>query len=234
MIGAVVCCAASIAGDNLQDLKAGHMIGASPWRQQVMLGVGAVASALVMAPVLNLLLQGVRHGSRDSRASAVAAGGAGHAHGVRFARHVRRPAAVEHGDHRHGAIGVLSSSRSRDPEEAGKTGVRTPVLAAAVGIYLPLELEVPIFVGGAARLASRSAGWLRASGGVRPSKEDVERLTRRGMLFAAGLITGESLMGVLIAIGIVASGRDDVLALPAGLQFGGWVGFLALVALAAS
>ena len=57
MIGAVVCCAACIAGDNLQDLKAGHIIGASPWRQQVMLGIGAVACAAVMAPVLNLLLQ---------------------------------------------------------------------------------------------------------------------------------------------------------------------------------
>src|SRR5690606_15858269 len=49
MIGAVVCCAACIAGDNLQDLKAGHIIGASPWRQQLMLGIGALACALIMA-----------------------------------------------------------------------------------------------------------------------------------------------------------------------------------------
>ena len=55
MIGAVVCCAACIAGDNLQDLKCGYIVGATPWRQQVMLAVGAVSSALVMAPVLNLL-----------------------------------------------------------------------------------------------------------------------------------------------------------------------------------
>src|SRR6185436_5840916 len=55
MIGAVVCCAACIAGDNLQDLKCGYIIGASPWRQQVMLAIGALASALVLAPVLNLL-----------------------------------------------------------------------------------------------------------------------------------------------------------------------------------
>lgn len=55
MIGAVVCCAAAVAGDNLQDLKCGYMIGATPWRQQVMLAIGAVSCALVMAPVLNLL-----------------------------------------------------------------------------------------------------------------------------------------------------------------------------------
>ncbi|MFM7433943.1 MAG: OPT family oligopeptide transporter, partial [Gammaproteobacteria bacterium] len=57
MIGAVVCCAACIAGDNLQDLKCGHIVGATPWRQQVMLAIGAASSALVMAPVLNLLEQ---------------------------------------------------------------------------------------------------------------------------------------------------------------------------------
>jgi putative OPT family oligopeptide transporter len=55
MIGAVVCCAACIAGDNLQDLKCGYIVGATPWRQQVMLAIGAASSALVMAPVLNLL-----------------------------------------------------------------------------------------------------------------------------------------------------------------------------------
>ncbi len=55
MIGAVVCCAACIGGDNLQDLKCGYIVGATPWRQEVMLAIGAVSSALVMAPVLTLL-----------------------------------------------------------------------------------------------------------------------------------------------------------------------------------
>src|SRR6202041_501087 len=55
-IGAVVCNAAAVAGDNLQDLKAGQLVGATPWRQQVMLMVGVIASAAVMAPVMNVLL----------------------------------------------------------------------------------------------------------------------------------------------------------------------------------
>ena len=55
MIGAVVCCAAAVGGDNLQDLKAGYLVGATPWKQQLMLGIGALSCALVMAPVLNLL-----------------------------------------------------------------------------------------------------------------------------------------------------------------------------------
>ena len=58
-------------------------------------------------------------------------------------------------------------------------------------------------------------------------------MTRRGMLFAAGLITGEALVGVLIAIPIVATGHDDVFALPKSLQFGGWLGLLMLAGLAA-
>jgi len=57
MIGSVVCCAACIGGDNLQDLKCGYLVGATPWRQQVMLAIGAFSCALVMAPVLNLLLK---------------------------------------------------------------------------------------------------------------------------------------------------------------------------------
>jgi len=117
--------------------------------------------------------------------------------------------------------------------KAGKTGVRAPVLAAAVGIYLPLELEVPIFLGGL--LAYVAERRLTAGIGLfKPTTEEIERLTRKGMLFAAGLITGEALVGVLIAIPIVVTKRDDVFALPQYLQFGGWLGlaFLAVVAAA--
>src|SRR5690606_20069788 len=57
MIGAVVCCAAAVGGDNLQDLKAGYIVGATPWKQQLMLMIGAFSCALIMAPVLDLLAE---------------------------------------------------------------------------------------------------------------------------------------------------------------------------------
>ena len=57
LIGAVVCCAAAIAGDNMQDLKTGYIVGATPWKQQVMQAVGVVAASLVLAPVLQLLMK---------------------------------------------------------------------------------------------------------------------------------------------------------------------------------
>jgi putative OPT family oligopeptide transporter len=231
MIGAVVCCAASIAGDNLQDLKAGHMIGASPWRQQVMLGVGAIASALIMAPVLNLLLKayGMGPATADHPQSLQAAQATlmeSVSRGM-FGGHLPWSMVIA-------GMGIGAAIIVVDEIlKAGKSGVRTPVLAAAVGIYLPLELEVPIFLGGLlAYIAER-----RLTAGIglfKPAPEEIERLTRRGMLFAAGLITGEALVGVLIAIPIVVSGRDDVFALPEFLRFGGWLGlaFLAVLAYA--
>ncbi|GAI30602.1 unnamed protein product, partial [marine sediment metagenome] len=57
IIGSVVCCAAAIAGDNMQDLKAGYIVGATPWKQQVMQIVGTLSAALVMAPILTLLFK---------------------------------------------------------------------------------------------------------------------------------------------------------------------------------
>ena len=87
---------------------------------------------------------------------------------------------------------------------------RTPVLAVAVGIYLPLYISTTIFLGGwIAHLAAR--------GRAHPHGES---LGGRGMLFAAGLVAGESLTGVILAIPIVASGRADIAALPASLQLG--------------
>jgi putative OPT family oligopeptide transporter len=230
MIGAVVCCAASIAGDNLQDLKAGHMIGASPWRQQVMLGVGGVATALIMAPTLNLLLKAYGMGPAtaahpNSLQAAQATLMESVARGM-FGGHL--PWSMVIAGVATGAVIIVVDEILK----AGKTGIRAPVLAAAVGIYLPLELEVPIFVGGLlAWFAQRRL--LAGLGGVQPSSEEIERLSRKGMLFAAGLITGEALVGVGIALVIVVSGSAEPIALPAAFQFGGWLGLLLLAGLAA-
>jgi hypothetical protein len=67
---------------------------------------------------------------------------------------------------------------------------------------------------------------------VHGDNPDTERAKRNGVLFAAGLITGEALMGIVIAIPIVLSGRADVIALPPGLQFGEWLGLLVVGLLA--
>jgi putative OPT family oligopeptide transporter len=104
---------------------------------------------------------------------------------------------------------------------------RVPVLACAIGIYLPIELMVPIFLGGLLSYAVE-----RASGVNRDDEEAVAKVHQRGTLFAAGLITGEALMGIAIAFPIVYSERLDVLNLPSSLQFGGWLGLLLLAVIA--
>ena len=218
MIGAVVCCAACIGGDNLQDLKCGYIVGATPWKQQVMLAIGAASSALVMAPVLNLLLKAYGIGvptaeHPDPLIAPQATLMASVAKGM-FGGHLPW-GMISIG----AAIGVAVIVWDQWLKQRGSE-FRAPVLAVAVGIYLPLELAVPIFAGGL-------LAWLvEKKLGVHGETPEAERAKRNGMLFAAGLITGEALMGIFIAIPIVTSGRADVLALPAGLQFGGWLGLL--------
>jgi putative OPT family oligopeptide transporter len=217
MIGAVVCCAACVAGDNLQDLKAGYLVGATPWRQQVMLAVGSISCAMVMAPTLNLLADAYGIG------------------GVPTEQHPRPLQAPQANLMASVAKGLFGGELPWDMIAIGavigvvviifdlilkakKAPFRVPVLAAAIGIYLPLETMVPIFVGGLLNyLVTRTFGK-----GL--TEEQQEKRNRTGMLFAAGLITGEALMGILMAIPIVAAGRGDVMALPGGLQIGGSMG----------
>jgi len=223
MIGAVVCCAACIAGDNLQDLKCGYMIGATPWRQQVMLAIGAISCALVMAPVLNLL----------ARAYGIGVPTAEHPNPL-LAPQATLMASVSKGLFGGelpwnmiwigAAVGALIIVLDETLKRRGAK-FRVPVLAAAVGIYLPLDLTTPIFLGGLLT-------WIveHRTGSVL-NGEAAERIHRKGVLFSAGLITGEALMGIIIAIPIVAAGRADVLALPDNLQFGKLLGLVIFAAI---
>ncbi|WP_141453699.1 oligopeptide transporter, OPT family [Pseudoxanthomonas sp. z9] len=221
MIGAVVCCAAAVGGDNLQDLKAGYLVGATPWKQQLMLGIGAFSCALIMAPVLNLLAQAYGIGAPtpehpNSLAAPQANLMASVARGL-FGGEL--PWAMI-------GIGAVVGALVIAFDEwlkSRKARFRVPVLAAAIGIYLPLELMVPIFLGGLLAHLVERFHKVRAD-----DEEGRDRVHRPGVLFSAGLITGEALMGIAIAIPIVASARADVLALPEGWHFSQWIGLAVL------
>lgn len=221
MIGAVVCCAASIAGDNLQDLKCGYMIGATPWRQQVMLAIGAISCALVMAPVLNLLAQayGIGPPTPDHPNSLSAPQATLMASVARGMFGGKLPwTLVWIG----AAIGAVIIAIDEVQKKRGSS-FRVPVLAAAVGIYLPMEYTAPIFIGGLiTHLVERAYGKIS-------STEEGEKIHRKGVLFSAGLITGEALVGILMALPIVISKRADVLALPESMQLGEWLGLALFV-----
>jgi putative OPT family oligopeptide transporter len=207
LIGGVVACAVAIAGDNLHDLKTGYLLGATPWKQQLMLIIGTIASALVMAPVLNLLLK---------------AYGIGPASAARpdslTAPQATLMAAVSRGVFQGGlpwgmiiigmVVAILIILLDIRLERRGAS-FRAPVLAVAIGIYLPFELGVPIFVGGIiSALVKRRLN--RQKEGADEGK--FRSAEQRGMLISSGLITGEALVGILMAIPIVVSGRSDVLA----------------------
>ena len=216
MIGAVVCCAAAVGGDNLQDLKTGYLVGATPWKQQLMLGIGAFSCALIMAPVLNLLQQAYGIGSKTlpaPQANLMASVAKGLFGGELPWTMIGIGAVV-------GAVVIAIDGWLK------KTGkrFRVPVLAAAIGIYLPLELMVPIFLGGL--LAHLVQRFHRVRDG---DEAGLDRIHRPGVLFSAGLITGEALMGIAIALPIVISQDAEVLALPVDLGAAAqWVGLAVL------
>jgi putative OPT family oligopeptide transporter len=198
----------------MQDLKAGRILGATPVKQQIMQVVGTIAAAFVMAPVLTLLLAAYGIGvptaehpdplaaPQATLMAAVAGGvfGGGLPWGM-----------VAWGV----VLGAAVIALDARLEARGAT-FRAPVLAVAVGIYLPLELSVAIFLGGLVAWAVNRFHLRRAAMGGTSLKAplDAARLEgdRNGLLFAAGLITGEALVGILLAVPIVVAGRGEVLA----------------------
>ncbi|MCH2153433.1 MAG: oligopeptide transporter, OPT family [Phycisphaerales bacterium] len=217
LIGAVVCCAAAIGGDNLQDLKSGHILGATPWKMQVMQVVGVVAAAAVMAPVLNLLLQAYGIGTvtvadqtpleapQASLMASVAEGvfGKGLPWNMVFI-----------GMGLAGLIIILDLIL-----ESRRARFRTPVLAVAVGVYLPLELAGPILVGGIIHwlLHGRHKNVEQMEGEYSADMLQLrESGERKGLLMAAGLITGEAILGILLAIPLVLAEGSNPLAIGGG------------------
>jgi putative OPT family oligopeptide transporter len=192
LIGAVVCCAAAIAGDNMQDLKAGHILGATPYKQQIMQMVGVIAGALTIPFVLNALLQAYGMGAPtletpNSLAAPQATLMQSVAEGIFGAglpwTMVYIGAAI--------AVAIIIADQYL---KAKGSDFRMPILAVAVGLYLPFELDSSIFLGGVlAWMISRST----------KGAANKDRADNGGLLLASGLITGEALMGIFIAIAIV-------------------------------
>jgi putative OPT family oligopeptide transporter len=219
VIGAVVCCAAAMGGDNLQDLKTGHLVGATPWKQQIMQVVGVLTGAVVLVPVLSLLQ--AKYGIGEPTAA--------HPHPL-SAPQATLMASLTKSVFGAGlpwplvGLGALIGSGiilvDRRLERRGSE-FRLPVLAVALGIYLPLKLSAAICVGGLLAEVSRKAGGAS------------DEPSRRGLLFAAGLITGEALMGIVLALPIALTTlwpelSADPFSLFSVPPLGGWPGLVVM------
>ncbi|MFH1852085.1 MAG: oligopeptide transporter, OPT family [Candidatus Neomarinimicrobiota bacterium] len=191
-IGAVVCCAAAIGGDNLQDLKTGQIVGATPWKQQIMQAVGVIAGSFVMMPVLWMLhkkygIGGDAHLPLELQGHALEAPQANLM--ANIARGVFNQDLPWNLIIMGAILAIVIIAVDKHLQRAGST-FRTPILAVAVGTYLPFHLSTPIFIGGL--LSYLTIGKVSPSG-----KDDINQ---KGLLIASGLITGEALIGILLAV----------------------------------
>ena len=227
LIGSVVACAAAIAGDNMQDLKAGHVLGATPFRQQIMQMVGVIAAAFAMPFILELLNQAYGFGPATAEhPNALAAPQAtlmqSVAGGVFGGGLPWTMVFIGMG------LGVLIIIADKIQEKRGSEW-RIPVLAVAVGLYLPFELDSAIMLGGViAWMVERYQQKNKTSGDEFNAAK--QRSNRTGLLFASGLITGEALIGILIAIPIVITERNDFMAV-VDETFGSLPGLAVIIAI---
>lgn len=189
MTGAVVCTAAAMAGDSLHDLATGYHVGATPRALEIGVLLGAIASSFVMAPVLNLLIgsygiAGTAKAGPDALPAPQAFLMAGVTRGVFGGNLPWTMIGIG------AALAIILAALDRRLEHRGRT-LRTPVMPVALGLYLPFGLSITILAGSLAGL------W---------SDRDKGAPHGAGLLFAAGLIAGEALMGVasgaLVTMGV--------------------------------
>ena len=200
-IGGIICIIAAIAGDTSQDLKTGFIVGATPKKQQIGEMIGVVVSAAAIGFVLYLLNEAWGYGTEQ----------------IPAAQATMMKMLVE---------GIMNAQL---PWALIFTGVfiavvveilKVPVMPFAVGMYLPFSLSAGIMAGGIVRfIVERIKG---------TDKEKKER-TDRGILFTSGLIAGEGIMGIVLAVIAVAK-LDAAITLPFSLpQIGSLIIFIILL-----
>ncbi|EPF79830.1 OPT family oligopeptide transporter [Acinetobacter rudis] len=194
---------ACISNDNLQDLKTGYLIYATPAKQQIALIIGCVAGAIVIAPVLDLLYQAYGFTGALPRSDM-------DPHQALAAPQAILITTIAQGIFSHQlewtyiligvGLGIFLIILDGLIKALSSNNISLPVLAVGMGIYLPPSVNMPLFVG------ALMFWWIKRQA-VKDNNDPqhLQRVERRGTLFAAGLIVGESLMGILMALIIVIS-----------------------------
>ena len=207
-VAGVVCCAACTAGDISQDLKTGYQVGATPAKQQIGMILGAAIPSFIIAPILTVLHASYGIGIQVKE-------------GVKFlkAPQANLFASITQAMFNSGSslpwnmvmigIGVGVALIIIDSYlQRRNSSFRMYVMPVAVGIYLPWSLSVPILLGGlAALIAFKLVG-----------QEHEKEAEHRGVLFGSGLIAGESLMGIIIALFIFVKLEIPGVRLPGAAQ----------------
>lgn len=214
LVASVIVTTASIANDNLQDLKTGRIVGATPWCQQVALIAGVLVGAAVIGPLLSLLYEAYgfvgalpREGMEAGNAMPApqAALTSQIAGGI---VHRTLPWTMVLIGAGLGVVLVALETRLR------RRGLTFPALTVGIGMYLPLAVEMTIAIGGVlAWIAERRLRRHARPRGEEAEVKAVDGARRRGVLLASGFLVGESFVGVVLAAGDTLAGRSAALAL---------------------
>jgi len=208
LIASIVASSAAIAGDVMQDLKTGHMVGATPKLQQIAEIIGVITGALVIAPTLKLLHSafGITDTAclREAEINGRDCSNALYAPQAELIGDIVRGAFIGDVNLQMIALGVFIA--------IVLIRLKMPVMSVAIGIYLPLGLSVPIMLGGIISYFTLRSAHLRIDGEIRdvPSKKAkaaAKEVENRGVLIGAGFIAGESILGVFVAL-LIVSGID--------------------------
>lgn len=214
ILSAIISCAAAITTDTIQDLKAGKMVGATPWKQQVMLILGVLASALVIPLILELLfnaygMAGVypRPGMDPSQSlSAPQAAMMAIVTEAVFTHQLPWPLLWA-------GFGIALFFLMAN-HFLKRKGLHVIVLAIGLGIYLPLDATTPMVLG--SFIAYIVTLFYRKKHLSRPSfftNTRIETHKQKALLLACGLVAGSALMGVILAIPFALSESTDVLSI---------------------
>lgn len=196
IIGSVVTGIAAIANDNTQDLKVGQLIGATPWKQQVMLLIGVIVSSLVIPPVMQLLfnvygIAGVMpHPGMDVSQSLPAPTAAllGAITQAVFSHSLPWAMMLV-------GAGVILLVLLCNWGFKLQRSVRISILGVAIGMYLPISSSFPLFLGG---MVAKFVEWRLSRKKLSSSSENQRKQV--GTLIACGLVAGAALLDVLLAI----------------------------------
>lgn len=209
-IGTVICIVAAMAGDTSQDLKTGYIVGATPVKQQIGELIGAVVSAFAIGGVMYLLNEAWGFGSKEIAAPQA----------------TLMKMVVE------GVMGgtlpwVLIFIGVFIAIAVEILGI--PVLAFAIGLYLPIHLSAPIMVGGIVKWAVETRKKYK-------DEKQQKACVEKGVLYSAGMIAGEGIVGILLALFAVLNLDPDISKIYGDkfMAVGNWVGLVAFALLIAS
>ena len=209
-VAAVVCVACSVSGSLIQDLKAGHLLGGTPWKMEVVEIISVILLAFfLMGPIIALHQANLATGGIGGRALPAPQAGL----------MAQLAKGIVGGQMAWGLLGIGAAFGIA----LLLCGARSPMLIA-VGMYLPFNTSSAIFIGGLIK-------WILNRISARRSAEDKLIIEEKGTLLASGLIAGEAIVGILLAV-VFLTGVPSIVTFSFAPAWGGWLSLIGFAAIA--